>query len=148
MEAIGFGEQFAMLTLGESMQRKNRGQMIDEAEPLPAGYRWCSTPGGEKFRVSGSISEGAEVWPAKASKPIKFPKDFLEILLSRFRGQNVSIGGRFDYPGRGSLGEFIQVKLAISSNPATYLAGLLIEEGYAETTGRGYARFFEERRKN
>ncbi len=130
------------------MKRVGREQNQPDGEPLPDGSRWCLTPTGTKFRVSGSISSGAEIWPDKASQPIRFSKDFMDDLLNRFRGQKVSIGGRFDFPGRGSLGEFIQLKLGISTNPAVYLAGLLIDEGYAESSGRGLARFFPERKKS
>jgi len=46
-------------------------------------------------------------------------------------------GGKFDDPGRGSLGEFIQQKLKTKMNPAVYLAALLIDEGYAAPARRG-----------
>jgi hypothetical protein len=65
----------------------------------------------------------------------------MEEMLSHFSGQEVPIGGTFDAPTRGSLGEFIQRKLKIKMNPAVYLAGLLIDEGCAERTRRGYVRF-------
>ena len=52
----------------------------------------------------------------------------------------VAVGGRFDAPGRGSLGEFIQQKLKTKMNPAVYIAALLIDEGYADPSRRGYIR--------
>jgi excisionase family DNA binding protein len=110
--------------------------------PLPAGARWCSTRTGRaKFRVAGSIAKGAEIWPGKMPYPIKFPKQFMDALLSHFQGQEAPVGGKFDDPVRGSLGEFIQDKLKIKMNPAVYLAALLIDEGYAESSRRGYIRF-------
>lgn len=61
-------------------------------------------------------------------------------LLDAFRGQEIPVGGKFDDTGVGSLGEFIQKKLKIKMNPAVYLAALLIDEGYAESSRRGYIR--------
>ncbi|MCC6394803.1 MAG: helix-turn-helix domain-containing protein [Bryobacterales bacterium] len=42
-----------------------RATTSDNALPLPAGSRWCSTRSGRaQFRVSGSVTRGAEVaWP-------------------------------------------------------------------------------------
>jgi len=71
--------------------------------------------------------------------PIKFPKAFMDELLAHVQGE-VPVGGKFDDPVRGSLGEFIQQKLGIKMNPAVHLAALLIEEGYAERGRRGYIR--------
>ena len=113
-----------------------------EALPLPAGARWCATRTGRaKFRVSGSVAKGAEIWPGRMPYPIKFPRQFMDALLAYFQDQEVPVGGKFDDPVRGSLGEFIQQKLKIKMNPAVYLAALLIEEGYAEASRRGYIRF-------
>ena len=72
--------------------------------------------------------------------PIKFPKQFMDSLLTHFRDGEIPVGGKFDDPSRGSLGEFIQQTLKIKMNPAVYLAALLIEEGYAEQPRRGYIR--------
>jgi excisionase family DNA binding protein len=108
--------------------------------PLPDGSRWCLTRQGARFRVSGSVAAGAEIWPGKMRYPIKFPKPFMDALLAHFRGGEVAVGGKFDDPGRGSLGEFIQSNLKIKMNPAVYVAALLIDEGYAESARRGYIR--------
>lgn len=113
-----------------------------ESLPLPAGARWCATRTGRaRFRVAGSITKGAEIWPGKMPYPIKFPKQFMDALLGHFQGQEAPVGGKFDDPVRGSLGEFIQEQLKIKMNPAVYLAALLIDEGYAEPACRGYIRF-------
>jgi hypothetical protein len=61
-------------------------------------------------------------------------------LLEAFRGREIPVGSKFDDAGVGSLGEFIQEKLKIKMNPAVYLAALLIDEGYAESSRRGYVR--------
>jgi excisionase family DNA binding protein len=104
--------------------------------------RLCWSVGGRKqFRVRGSVVNGADIWPGQMRYPIKFPKEFMSELLSHFQNQEVRIGGKFDDPGSGSLGNFIQKKLKIKMNPAVYLAGLLINERYAERTRRGYIRF-------
>ena len=113
-----------------------------DAMKLPAGQRWIVTRTGRaKFRALGSAAAGVEIWPGRMQYPIKFPKEFMEALLARFRDEEVPVGGKFDDPGRGSLGEFIQKKLKIKMNPAVYLAALLIEEGYADPGRRGYIRF-------
>ena len=110
----------------------------------PNGSRWCLTRTGRaKFRVSGSIAAGADIWPGHMQYPIKFPKHFMEVMLEHFRDTEVPVGGKFDDPGRGSLGEFIQQKLKTKMNPAVYLAALLIDEGYADPGRRGYVRFLQ-----
>jgi len=73
--------------------------------------------------------------------PIKFPKSFMGALLAHFSEGEVAVGGSFDGPLRDSLGEFIQQGLKTKMNPAVYLAALLIEEGYADASHRGYIRF-------
>jgi hypothetical protein len=73
--------------------------------------------------------------------PIKFPKSFMDALLARFSEGEVAVGGSFDGPSRGSLGEFIQQKLKTKMNPAVYVAALLVEEGYADWSRRGYIQF-------
>jgi excisionase family DNA binding protein len=111
-------------------------------EHLSDGSRWCLTRTGRaKFRVSGSIASGAEIWPGQMQYPIKFPKHFMDAMLERFRDAEVPVGGKFDDPGHGSLGEFIQQNLQTKMNPAVYVAALLIDEGYADPVRRGYIRF-------
>jgi hypothetical protein len=112
-------------------------------ESLPGGSRGCLTRTGTKFRVSGSIADGAEIWPGKMRYPIKFPRSFMKALLSRFSEPgDVAVGGSFDGPSPGSLGEFIQQKLNTKMNPAVYIAALLINEGYADASARrGYIEF-------
>jgi len=93
------------------------------------------------FRVSGSIATGAEIWPGKMRYPIRFPKSFMDAMLAQFPEGEVPVGGSFDGPVNDSLGEFIQRTLKTKMNPAVYLAALLIEEGYADASRRGYVRF-------
>jgi hypothetical protein len=111
-------------------------------DALLDGSRWCLTRTGTKFRVLGSIINGAEIWPGKMRYPIKFPKSFMKALLSHFTPGDVAVGGSFDGPSPGSLGEFIQQKLNTKMNPAVYVAALLIDEGYADASARrGYITF-------
>ncbi len=111
-------------------------------ETLPDNSRLVPTRTGRTtFRVSGSIAAGAEIWPGKMRYPIKLPKSFMDALLVHFPKGEVAVGGSFDGPVRGSLGEFIQQKLKTKMNPAVYLAALLIDEGYADASRRGYIRF-------
>jgi len=113
-----------------------------QAEALPTGSRWCLTRTGTKFRVSGSVADGAEIWPGKMPYPIKFSKSFMEAMLAHFRPGDVAVGGSFDGPSPGSLGEFIQQKLQTKMNPAVYIAALLLEEEYADQSHRrGYICF-------
>lgn len=114
---------------------------VNAVEALPEGSRWCPTRTRRaKFKVSGSVLNGAEIWPGQMRYPIRFPKDFMEKMLVHFRTGEFPVGGKFDDPGCGSLGEFIQHELKIKMNPAVYLAALLIDEGYAEETRRGHIR--------
>jgi excisionase family DNA binding protein len=117
------------------------------SEPLADNSRWCPTRTGKRFRVSGSVATGAEIWPGQMRYPIRFPKPFMDALLAHFREGEVAVGGSFDRPLRGSLGEFIQQKLKTRMNPAVYLAALLIEEGYADAARRGYIRFHSKARR-
>lgn len=112
------------------------------SEGIPEGSRWCLTRTGTKFRVAGSIADGADVWPGQMRYPIKFPKSFMKAMLTHFKGGEVAVGGSFDGPSPGSLGEFIQQKLNTRMNPAVYVAALLIEERYATVSQRrGYIDF-------
>src|SRR5579871_1826224 len=114
---------------------------LPSTETLPDDSRLIATRTGRaRFRVSGSIGAGAEIWPGKMRYPIKFPKSFMDALLLHFGDEEVAVGGSFDGPLRGSLGEFIQQKLKTKMNPAVYMAALLIDEGYAEESRRGYIR--------
>jgi excisionase family DNA binding protein len=114
----------------------------EATETLPDNSRLVPTRTGRTtFRVSGSVVAGAEIWPGKMRYPIRLPKAFMDALLTHFPEGEVAVGGSFDGPVRGSLGEFIQQKLKTKMNPAVYVAALLIEEGYADASRRGYIRF-------
>ena len=123
---------------------ETRSQPTDDA--APGNWRVCTTRNGTPFRVAGSVATGAEIWPGKkANYPIRFPKWFMGAMLSHFAGEEVAVGGSFDGPTPGSVGEFVQQQLKIKMNPAVYVVGLLIEEGYAEASRRGYIRFGSKR---
>jgi excisionase family DNA binding protein len=110
-------------------------------ETLPDNSRLVFTRRGKQFRVSGSIAEGAEIWPGKMRYPIRFPKSFMDALLARFPEGEVAVGSSFSDPAPGSLGEFIQQKLPTKMNPAYCIAALLIEEGYADVSRPGHIWF-------
>lgn len=121
----------------------------DDNMVLSDGTRWCLTRTGKaKFRVAGSIASGASIWPGKMPYPIRFPKEFMDTMLKHFSNTEVPVGGKFDDPGRGTLGKYIQRKLKIKMNPAVYLAALLIDEGYAESGRRGRIRFLSKNPKS
>jgi len=110
-------------------------------ETPPENTRLVPTRTGRAtFRVAGSVATGAEIWPGKMRYPIKFPKSFMDAMLEHFPRGEVAVGGSFDGPVRGSLGEFIQQKLKTKMNPAVYVAALLIDEGYADASHRGFIR--------
>ena len=114
---------------------------LRDAETPPKNTRPVPTRTGRaRFRVAGSIAAGAEIWPGKMRYPIKLPKSFMDAMLAHFRAGEVAVGGSFDGPVRGSLGEFIQQRLKTKMNPAVYVAALLIDEGYAEASRRGFIR--------
>jgi len=120
---------------------ENSHSAASEAPKSKDNTRLVATRTGRAvFRVCGSVASGAEIWPGNMRYPIKLPKSFMGALLSHFKGE-VAVGGRFDHPLRGSLGEFVQQKLRTKMNPAVYVAALLIDEGYAEASRRGYIRF-------
>lgn len=100
------------------------------------------------FRVSGSVAAGAMIWPGKTGSPLRFPAEFFQAVVSRFGGSEVEVGASFSGPTPDSLGAFIQQNLPTRQNPAVYVAGLLIEEGYAERAGRGRIRFFPQRQES
>ena len=114
---------------------------LSSENTLPDGARWCLTRRGKRFRVRGSVKMGAEIWPGQMKYPVKFPADFMHSLLKQFAGKVVDVGGSFDGPTPGSLGEFIKRKLNLTLQPAVYVAALLIDEGFAELAGRGKIRF-------
>jgi excisionase family DNA binding protein len=112
-------------------------QTPPDAEVLHDGSRWCRTRTGTRFRVSGSIADGAEIWPGQMRYPIRFAKSVMKDLLAHFNTRgDVAVGGSFDGPSSGSLGEFIQQRLNTKMNPAVYVAALLLEEGLAEPSPR------------
>lgn len=115
---------------------------------LEAGIRLCGAFGGRAtFRVHGSVEGGARIWPGtKASSPVKCSKEFFEAMLKKYRGQTIRVGLSFSDPGEGSLGAYVQRELKTKMNPTTYIAGLLVNEGYAERSEAGYIRFFNRRK--
>lgn len=113
-----------------------------------AGVRLCKAFGGRAtFRVSGHVDTGVQIWPGSMPSPISFPKERLDALLAygRSRGE-MRVGLNFSNPGAGSLGQWIKEKLPTKMNPACYVGGLLIEEGYAERPRPGWIRFLPARR--
>jgi hypothetical protein len=117
------------------------------AEIQPDSSRLMRTRTGRAtFRVRGGVATGADIWPGKMQYPIKFPKWFMDDLLAHFSEREVAVGGSFDGPLPDSVGEFIQKKFKTKMNPAVYLAALLIEEGYADASRRGYIRFHSRER--
>ncbi len=110
--------------------------------------RLCKTVGGNAtFQVAGSVADGARIWVGRSKQPLTFDQAFFERLLSGLgeKGE-IRIGSKFDDPGPDSLGEWIQQDQGIAMNPAVYIGGLLIDEGYAESPRRGRITIFRERR--
>lgn len=106
----------------------------------------CPTVGGRKtFEVEGDVETGVKIRIGSSGQPLSFDQAFFEKLLNRFRGREVPIGSKFDDPGPGSLGEWIQQERGVKMNPAVYVAGLLVRLGYAEYVRRGTIRFHKVR---
>lgn len=113
---------------------------------LETAYWSCPTVGGRKtFQVEGDVESGARIRVGASEQLLAFDRQFFERLLREFRGREVRIGSKFDDPGPGSLGEWIQKDRGVKMNPAVYVAGLLVRLGYAEYSRRGYVRFHQER---
>ena len=92
------------------------------------------------------MEQGSLIWPGlKAPYPVKCSKEFFEAMLKKHRGQTLRVGLNFSDPGEGSLGAYVQQELNTRMNPTVYIAGLLVDEGYAERSERGYIRFFSRR---
>lgn len=110
--------------------------------------RRCQTVGGNAvFQIQGSVAEGARIWVGKSRQPLTFDRAFFERLLAELGGRGeIRIGSKFDDPGPGSLGAWIQQDQGIAMNPAVYIAGLLVDEGYADCPRRGKIVIFPERR--
>ena len=120
---------------------KESAPRSETVDAQPDGVRWCRTRSGRsQFRVEGTVAGGVAIWPGKMLYPIRFPASLLGELAKRFGGSEFPVGGTFDAPTKGSLGEFIQQRLEIKMNPAVYLAALLIDEDLAVETRRGYLK--------
>jgi excisionase family DNA binding protein len=115
--------------------------------PQPNEWMCKTFAGRTTFRVSGHVDTGAQIWPGNIRYPISFPKEKLDALLAygRSRGE-MKVGLSFDRPEEGSLGQWIQENLPTKMNPACYVGGLLIDEGYAERPRAGVIRFLPRRR--
>jgi excisionase family DNA binding protein len=115
----------------------------------PDGSRWEQTFGGRsRFRIRGSVAEGAEVWFGARQYPLHFSKEFFTKLLVHFRGQTVPVGLDFRPLEPNALGGWIQANLPTKMNPTCFVAGLLVAEGYAERgPRRGDIHFFDHQRQ-
>jgi excisionase family DNA binding protein len=118
-----------------------RSEPPNDAVPGDKSRLIPTRTGRATFRVLGSVATGVDIWPGNMRYPIRFPKAFMEDLLTHFSGKEVAVGGRFDGPTDQSLGEFIQQGIGTKMNPAVYVAALLIFEGHAVESRRGYIRF-------
>jgi excisionase family DNA binding protein len=98
--------------------------------------------GRSQFRVSGTVRNGARIWPGKMQSGLFFSREFFERMLANFQGKDIAAGLIFSGPEAGSLGEWIQENLPTKMNPTYCVAGLLAAEGYAERREAGVIRFF------
>lgn len=62
-------------------------------------------PGGRLSEFQAQSRRAPNFWPGNIRYPIKFPKSFMDELLTHFPEGEVAVGGSFDAPGRGSLGD-------------------------------------------
>jgi len=117
---------------------------IDFYMDLLPGYRWCATASGEsRFPVRGSVSSGAQMYLGTMETALPYcDREFFTDLLAEFRGREVQLGRGFQYPAPpDTLARYVQEHLGTTWNPVGYVAGLLIDEGYAKAVRPDYIRF-------
>lgn len=72
------------VTCGGRACRRRSGGFTSPCDRGP-GSRWCLTRTGRaKFRVSGSVAKRADIRPGRMPYPIKFAKQFMDAMLSRW----------------------------------------------------------------
>jgi excisionase family DNA binding protein len=147
LRAIRIGEMIRIpeKELEELIVRSPAGPVQDERSSSTethsdsSGFRAMPTRSGRAtFKVRGSVGSEVEILPGNMRYPIRFPRAFWDKLLAYYAGKEIAVGGSFDGPHEGSLGEFIQTEIKTKMNPAVYIAALLIADGYAEESRRGY----------
>lgn len=96
--------------------------------------------GRSEFAYTGSVAQGTEILYGRRGRLLVTYEQYEE-LLRRFRGRTVVVGTQRRNPPAGSLGEWLRRRVTRSS-AASYVAQILVHEGYAERGGRpGEIRF-------
>jgi hypothetical protein len=93
--------------------------------------RTATWGGNSQFDYSGSIATGTDIHYGKNNKyRIKISGSQYAELLAHFSGQEVLVGTDRVDPPAGSLGEWLKKNVTKTAS-ASYVAPLLIQEGYA-----------------
>lgn len=93
------------------------------------------------FSYTGSVDKGTTIYyGSDFSFRVKISAAQCASLLKHFRGKTANVGTSRDNAPRGSLGEWLQLNVTKTAT-ASYVAPILIAEGYAERAGGPNIRF-------
>jgi hypothetical protein len=88
------------------------------------------------FICFGGVPDGADLLVGETQYALHFPASFFRKLIADLAGSKLEIGNFKQNPAApGTLNDYIQRTLRIAQTPGTYVAALLIEDGYAERIG-------------
>ena len=87
--------------------------------------------GRSKFRYSGSVATGTEIWYGKKPYRQRITAAQYRALLRHFKRATVGIGTPRTNFAAGSVGEWLQANVTKTA-VASYVGPILLEEGYAE----------------
>ena len=89
--------------------------------------------GSSTFKYSGSVEAGVKITYGKGWTVRVTAEQFSE-LRTHFLRRKVPVGTSRTNPSSGSLGEWLQTNVTRTAI-ASYVAPILVEEGYAERVG-------------
>jgi hypothetical protein len=85
------------------------------------------------FSYEGSMTEGIRIFPGNGKNPIRITQDNCSRILNKYSDEKnaVVVGTLRDGPPKGSMGRWILDEMVCTTNAASYLAAILVHEGYA-----------------
>lgn len=88
--------------------------------------------GRSQFKYEGSVVTGTTIFYGKECRyKVKINAEDYAALKEHFRGRTIKVGTSRDDPPRGSRGKWL-IENVTKTATASYVAPILIEEGYAE----------------